>query len=406
MEDKSACVQAKVVPLHFTYLHIHMKKITLIFALCMLVISTQAQLSSKARVSILTCGPGLDFYESFGHSAIRIQDDSLEMDITFNYGVFDFDEPHFYLKFFMGQLPYMLAAESTGMFLWGYKYEGRSVMEQELNMTMQEKNRLYTLLAENYKPENRYYNYDFFRDNCATRVRDMIQQSMTDSIFSRQQMQQPLTYRQLYYAYTDSLLWWRFAIDMLLGVRTDKKLNAWEYMYIPFDIQYQADTCLYHGKAGGIINREGYLLPSTLTPPRRTPVTPVMAFSLVLAVALIITWYERKKGTYVRIFDILLYLSLALLSMAIMFLWFISNHYATKYNFNILWLNPLAWVLLFMLRKTPRPVIYAMWICALLGLGCFGLWPQSFNIAVLPILCTIIIRLWALLKTKAAVQKS
>ena len=123
-------------------------------------------------------------------------------------------------------------------------------------------------------------------------------------------------------------------------------------------------------------------------------------FAIVLAIALLLTWCERKKHFYAKAFDILLYLALAVLSILILYLWLISNHYATKYNLNILWINPLAWILLFRLKRTPRQVIYAMMICAFIALGGFGLLPQQFNIAALPIILTIIVRLWALRKVQ------
>ena len=376
------------------------KKIWIICALCLFNITLKAQLSTQAKVSILTCGPGSEFYESFGHSAIRIQDDSMRMDYVFNYGVFNFNEPHFYFKFAQGRLPYMLDIDYTESFLWSYASEGRSVTEQVLNISQEEKNKLYRLLIENYKPENRYYAYDFFRDNCATRIRDILQLSISDSLFSHQNPNNALTYRNLYYLYTHNQLWWRFSIDILLGLRTDKKLNEWEYLYIPFDVENQADSCQFRHQKGGLVQTTNHLLQQTAPPTPPSLLSPVIVFAIVLAIALLLTWCERKKHFYAKAFDILLYLALAVLSILILYLWLISNHYATKYNLNILWINPLAWILLFRLKRTPRQVIYAMMICAFIALGGFGLLPQQFNIAALPIILTIIVRLWALRKVQ------
>ncbi|MBO4582095.1 MAG: DUF4105 domain-containing protein [Bacteroidales bacterium] len=377
------------------------KKIWITIAFCLFCVSLQAQLSNQSKVSLLTCGPGSEFYESFGHSAIRIQDDSLNIDYVFNYGVFSFNEPHFYLKFAQGRLPYMLAADYTEPFLQSYAYEGRSVTMQVLNMTPDEKNKLYALLEENYKPENRYYAYDFFRDNCATRIRDILQSSFSDSLFSHRQSANALTYRNLYYIYTTDQLWWRLSIDLLLGMRTDKKLNEWEYMYIPFDMEKQADTCILGHQKGGLVQQTDHLLRQTSTIPP-TAVSPNIIFSILFLIALFITFFERRAHFYAKPFDILLYLALALLSTLILYLWLISDHYATKYNLNILWINPLAWILLFRLKRTSPAVIYAVMLCVLIALAGAvpGLLPQQFNTAAFPIMLTVLVRLWALRKAQ------
>ena len=134
----------------------------------------QMPLSETATASVLTCGPGDDFYTTFGHSAIRICDTAQGLDLVYNYGTFDFNTPHFYWKFMRGQLNYMLGRSSFEAFMEEYIYYGRAVWEQRLNFTPREVNNLYLLLEQNYLPEYRHYRYDFFRDNCATRVRDMV----------------------------------------------------------------------------------------------------------------------------------------------------------------------------------------------------------------------------------------
>jgi bisphosphoglycerate-independent phosphoglycerate mutase (AlkP superfamily) len=103
----------------------------------------------------------------------------------------------------------MLGVYPTDLFMVEYITSGRSVTEQVLNFTLEEKNRLYNALVENYKPENRYYAYDFFRDNCATRVRDMLELAAGRPVFSTQYAAGNPTYRKLYYHCTDNMLWWR-----------------------------------------------------------------------------------------------------------------------------------------------------------------------------------------------------
>lgn len=355
-----------------------------------------AQMSSSSKISVLTCGSGNNFYESFGHSAIRIQDNVLNIDYTFNYGTFDFDEPNFYFKFITGRLPYTLNVVPTSYFLVDYQEEGRSVEERVLNLSIEEKNAIYQFLVENYKPENRTYAYDFFRDNCATRVRDVIQKAMNNKAFLDTTQQGKFSYRDLYYYYTDSLLWWRFGIDLLLGMRTDKILTTWEYMYIPFDIQNQLDTIFYQGEKGGIVAEKVQLLQERRIPPQRTFFSPFLIFMLVFVFLCLLTFYEQKKRKHYKWVDYLLFSILFVISLIILFLWFGSNHYTMKYNLNILWLNPLFIIVLIKMKNTPKWLLSILICCIIVSFLCFGFLPQTFNIAVLPILLMILLRLFVM----------
>ena len=153
-----------------------MRKLILvsIFVIGIPFFSLAQALSERASISLLTGSPGTELYSTFGHSAIRVHDPSTGMDIVFNYGTFDFNTPNFYLKFAQGKLNYKLSIETFEQFRAGFIYENRSVVEQKFNLTQTQKNLLFALLEQNYLPENRFYKYDFFFDNCATRIRDLM----------------------------------------------------------------------------------------------------------------------------------------------------------------------------------------------------------------------------------------
>ena len=131
-------------------------------------------LSDKAEISVLTCSPGKELYSLFGHTAIRVHDPEQDLDVVFNYGTFDFDTPHFYLKFAQGLLPYQLSTSHFQSFMYSYMMEERSVYSQRLQLDSLQRQKLFDLLLENYKPENRSYLYNFLYDNCTTRVRDIL----------------------------------------------------------------------------------------------------------------------------------------------------------------------------------------------------------------------------------------
>ncbi|MEQ8575940.1 MAG: DUF4105 domain-containing protein, partial [Fulvivirga sp.] len=141
------------------------------------------QLSEKAEINILTCGPFQgELYSAFGHSAIRVYDPVNGLDLLYNYGVFDFDQPNFYLNFARGNLNYKLAVMDYTRFRDYYIYYNRYIHEQVLNLNIEQKQKLFDFLQWNMKPENQYYLYDYFYDNCATRVRDALITTFGDDI--------------------------------------------------------------------------------------------------------------------------------------------------------------------------------------------------------------------------------
>lgn len=136
-----------------------------------------AQDSSRLRISLLTCTPGEELYSTFGHSALRVTDSNAVTDLVYNYGTFNFDDEGFYLKFARGKLLYYVSVELFRDFAANYQYENRGITEQVLNLSGEEKIRMRHFLEENLQPQNRYYKYDFFFDNCTTRLREYPQTS-------------------------------------------------------------------------------------------------------------------------------------------------------------------------------------------------------------------------------------
>ena len=151
----------------------------LLYILFVLASVTHAQdFGPNTKISLLTFGPGNDLYSKFGHSAIRLNDPSQGLDLSYNYGTFDFDTPNFYGKFVRGKLDYILSVDRTAPLLRYYKRTGREVIEQDIILDEVAVQGIAAFLIDNYKPENRTYKYDFFYDNCATRLRDIIEDQL------------------------------------------------------------------------------------------------------------------------------------------------------------------------------------------------------------------------------------
>lgn len=385
------------------------KSIILLISLVLSIATATAQDTlSKGQVpgegayaSVLTCGPGDEFYETFGHSALRICDTANGIDTVFNYGMFSFDEPHFYLKFAGGQLNYFVSAQPFEHFVLEYHYFGRSVFEQRLRLTPSELQNLYEALKTNALPENKYYLYDFFRDNCATRVRDKVEESLDGrTILNNSLPADAATYRDLVYKYTDStLLWWRLGVDLLLGARCDKPMTAAQYMYIPMEMMMQLDTLLTAD--GTTLAEPTVQLLTDKRVPAKKSVSPTLCFWLLFAIVLLLTLLARRKGWRLYWLDGILYGVAGLVGLLLAYMWFGSDHWCTKANPNLLWANPLMLILLLRLRHRNTAIVLIVACCLLAALVGWALPPIHFNSAVLPIILMLLVRLCFSGKRKA-----
>lgn len=366
----------------------------LIFLTLFISQTAKAQLSESATISIITCGPGAEFYTTFGHSAIRVYDSAHNYDVIYNYGTFDFDTPNFYWKFAKGKLEYCLSKSHYTDFLASYSYEGRYVIEQPLNLTKAEKNRIYTALENNYKPENRFYLYDFFIDNCATRVRDIVNNNIIDrELFIEHTPKIAKSYRELLYDCTEErLLWWRLGIDLLLGARCDKNCNNLEQMFSPIEMKTQFDTTQLTDGSGPLVSKQIYTLYETRKLPGKS-ISPTLVFWVVCIATTTLTITSWKKNWCLKWFDRILYGIVGAISILLLFMWFGTDHYCTKNNWNLLWASPLFIYLTITAHKSSRWIIIIQTLMIIVAIA--GQWflPQQFNSAIIPISVTLAIRL-------------
>lgn len=359
----------------------------------------EADLGDSSFVSLLTMGPGEEFYTSWGHSAIRICDSTIGLDVVYNYGTFDFNTDWFYLKFARGQLNYCLSRGSYEGTLKEYQSEGRALWEQRLDLTRQERNNLLIMLEENYKPEFRYYKYDFFRDNCATRVRDKIQNCLCHrTLFEAHEVLPAKTYRNLVYEASEEQLWWRLGVDLLLGARCDRPLNSMEYMFSPLELHAQMDTArLADGGPMAIESRQ--VLPEQFKRGGYTP-HPTLCFWLMFVAVLsltIIGWAKKKRMVWL---DEVLFWVAGLVSLLLIFMWFGTSHYCTKANWNLLWANPLLIYFACCPRCSHKVALYIGLSLEFLTVALFWLLPQQLNAAVIPIALTLFVRILDKIKNK------
>ena len=214
-----------------------MKKIliTLLTALFLFQPATKAQ-NDSIKAYLVTCEPGKAIYELYGHAAIWIVDEATGTDIVFNYGLFDFYTPHFVWRFTLGKTDYILGSTRMRSFLREYTERGSEVFAQPLNLTQSESHRLYQLLVENSRVENRVYRYNFLYNNCATMAIDKVEQCI-NGIVSYPNPDSTLTFRDILTEHTCVRPWSEFAIDLIIGASGDRPVGYRQEAFAPLRLR-------------------------------------------------------------------------------------------------------------------------------------------------------------------------
>ena len=366
--------------------------------------SQNLQLSVYSEVSILTAGPGNELFETFGHSAIRVKDPVLKMDYVFNYGVFDFNQPNFYGNFAQGRLEYFLGVSRFDRFVEIYRKDKRWMKEQILELTVEEKNIIFNFLRNNSQPENAFYLYDPYFDNCSTKLRDIIEDILTSKAkLSGSYAEEDLTLRKLMNRELPWNTWGSFGINLALGTKLDQKISYEKYMYLPdyLYLSFKDAKKIEDGVSKPLVKKEVTILDFKEEKFQLSWLNPAFILSLLLLVTIVITYRDMKRSKNSKWLDFSIQLITGLIGVLIVFLWFFTDHKTTPNNFNILWaFAPNLIVGFFLLkRKIPNWVSIYLRVCLLLIAILFVLWMlevQLFSLALLPLIGILILRYWYL----------
>ena len=317
-------------------------------------------LSDHAKISILTCGPNDEIYALYGHTAIRVNDPAFKVDLVFNYGVFSFAAPHFVYRFAKGETDYMLSPFKFGNFFEEYKKDQRSIYEQDLNLTQKEKQQLFNFLIWNAKEENREYRYNFLFDNCASRVRDVMEKQVDGKIIFPEKSKNPKTFRQLIKEYHEKMHWLNFGIDLVVCAPADQQATAYEEMFLPDYLMdhFAHATIQSQTETKPLVNETRTLFQA---PEKKQPgfsiISPFIIFFLLCGLVVGLSFYQFRKNKISDLTDYLVYGINGLMGFAL--LWFVlySEHPAMHPNYNLLWAMPLNLVFTFVwMIKKWRPV--------------------------------------------------
>ena len=383
-----------------------MKKL-LLFLLLPLLSFGQLELSDKAEISLITCGASqAELYSAFGHSAVRVFDPVQSLDIIFNYGVFNFDQPNFYLNFTRGNLLYTLSVSYFASFKANYISENRFIHEQILNLDSVQKQQYFDFLQWNAQAENAEYYYDYFYDNCATRVRDGLIEALGNEVLSidSNYADRGKSIRDLCDIYLQQQRWGDLGIDICLGLPMDKKASTWEYMFLPDYLENAFAQAKLHSADGAkkpLVKSHEVLYAPEYQLVDQPVLSPFLAFALILLLSIFITMWSYAKPIKARYFDFFLFLVTGLIGLLLVVLWFFTNHKAAANNYNILIFLPSHLILAIALLKSRwsglvrkllqfTPYYYALLIALWIWL------PQDLHLAFLPLCAAFILRAWHL----------
>ena len=326
----------------------------LIFLSSIVVSAQLAPLSPKATVSVLTCATGNESYSLFGHTAVRIADPEQFLDIVYNYGAFDFSTPNFVAKFAKGDLQYFVVADSFSEFIGRYQYEGRSVYEQKLRLSLPLKQQLFDQLNKTLQSEERFYTYKFIDRNCTTMVVDLLNQTIGTKAITKKDATKK-TYREVLFPYFKNHFYEQLGTSSIFGTKVDQKATT---LFLPFDLLESLKITKYKNEP---------LSEPVVSLLTVAPTTPHSwwnnAYTYGAFLLLLVFWKKRSVG--------LLFLTvMGILGLFFLFMGWYSLHPELANNYNVLLFNPTLLVLVFFVLqkniKAIKWISYVNWGCFLL----------------------------------------
>lgn len=339
------------------------------------------------EVWLVTYGPGEIYWQRFGHNAIWVRDSGLGLDHVFNFGFFDFQQQDFFLRFLQGRMLYFSAARPAQDEFTDYVNENRSIRAQRLDLSAQQKRRLTGYLLEEIRPENRDYLYDYYLNNCSTRVRDAIDLALDGKLKAEFL---PASAAQTWRDHTRRLtfedFWLYLGLEAGLGSPVDREISPWDEMFIPGNlaetlasVQYETD-----GVALPLVLEDVELYKSSMDAPPASPRAwwpryLLASLGVVLAFWLLSRLFSPAVNELLARFWLF---AAGLCGILLMFLWFGTDHSAAAYNMNLLVFCP-AWILAALWKGHEKQVLQVITTVSVLALAACWIPPYQYTADVL-----------------------
>jgi hypothetical protein len=295
--------------------------------------------SDNLQVSLLTLEPGIEAYTIFGHTAIRIKDTLSHTDRVYNFGTFNFNTPRFYWKFLKGDLNYYLSATSFKKYMRTSKHDQRKVWEQKLDLKAGEKQKIHYDLERCYHSEDRFYRYDFFHDNCATRVRDVLFGAINREVVYDTVMFCNKTFRQLLDPFFSVNYWYDVGINLVLGREADHVARPYDFMFLPaYIMEILQGAQLVSGKQ--------LILDATDPGTNRFRFSYISPWIIVAFLVLFSLPAKTRKVVFYTVLSVF-----GIMGLFLLFVSLISVNSGFRNNYNIVWTLPSLLIVLIRNRR-------------------------------------------------------
>lgn len=320
---------------------------SLLFLLSGMQLSAQPErLSEDAKVSVITCGTGDELYSIFGHTAIRFSDKQQQVDVVFNYGTFDFDTPNFYSKFIKGDLLYYLSVSDYNSFVRHYQTDNRSVDEQTLRLTNEQKQQLWQNVLQQFRGSEKYYTYRFIDNNCTTKVADLLNEVLPNPLETDFE-ENNHTYREILNSYLTYNYFEKLGINILFGRKTDL-MN--EHIFMP-DRLFKSIEISQNGTDNLVQETQHVFTAREVTP------NPLNSWWFACVLAVVFAGLSYFKAVRYLLFTIS-----GLLGVLLVFIQLYSNHPELLNNNTVMLFNPLYLVYLFVRNRNAKKYFCYMFL--------------------------------------------
>lgn len=305
-------------------------------------------------VTLVTIDPSGPVYTWWGHSALIVEDTRLQAARLYNYGLFSFEQSNFVGNFAMGRLWFHVGAVPARRELEYYSRAGRSIRLQTLDLPPDKRLEAARFLENNILPANRTYLYDHYYDNCATRVRDLIDRLVDGQLFAATNQPSGSSLRQATRRYTERHPFMDWLLTFLMSEAIDAPVTEWEQMFLPGELERHVGALVYRdgqGRARALVSTEElyYEAPGAVPiPDQARPLWPRgLAVGIILGAAAAAFGYWASRGgragrVLFGVYNALVGLALGTAGTVLLFMSKFTDHWVTYSNENLFLVNPLA----------------------------------------------------------------
>jgi hypothetical protein len=384
----------------------------IIFTFLFFLSTTLVGQTEDYTVSILTIGPGNSLNDSFGHSAIRVQSKTKKYDLVFNYGIYDYNDPRFYSNFIKGYLKYSLGVSYFENFKSSYIANDRYIKEQVLSLPNDLKEKLVDKLIFNSKPENKDYFYDYFNNNCSTVIKDIIKGLLNQYDYHNtyeSATSNKDSYRSLIYENINKNSWGSLGIDICLGSYIDQQIDSEKNTFLPeYLFEYLNSSYYSYSNNDKKIEKvkliENIIFINKVKDVEKSTfniflTSPLFIFLLIFT-ALFLLNYRNKENKKIHLALESIHILTSFIGCLLLFLWFFTDHTTAAFNYNLLWANPINFILLInVLNKKWKIAYLKLLLLSLILIVLHSITGvQVFNISLYPLFLFLAFRYLQLIK--------